>query len=622
MRLYPTWEQLSKLKNPLTDGERSLIRFLNDNLPKDLSWTSGKALADYKGWLIFVQPFLNGSRPDVVIYHPFVGVIIYEVKDWQLIHYSWDKDADNRTTLFVNDGAGRYPVKSPIKQVEHYKEKIIGQLVPRIGEVIDAEQRNFGLIKTGIYFHKSPTEKARALFGSAIKNVAYFPIIGYDYLQQFRLQEIIPDVKYSSSRYWNRNWNEELLFWLHPPFHSIEQGEKLNLKGNQIKIAEPKSGHHRVRGVAGSGKTQALAYRAGKLASMNCNVLIITFNITLWHYVKDMIARSPFNFRWDQITFNHFHGFCKDKLNEFGVPWPYSEGSSEESLDEFFRSTVPETVKEAIVGKNYQRYDAILIDEGQDYHIEWYELLSQYFLSTRDELLLVSDKRQNIYDRELDWQDKRVSSNKAHLTKFREDFIRLYETFRLPKRVAEMSNEFSETFGLDQELKVSRIQDMPSLIHSQHIVWINIEQEQWLEYVFNSFLRLKRETYSPSDMVMLLPSHKYGKECVQFFKEKNVEVNHVFENEEEAKFHPHKKAFWMGDGRLKMSTIHSFKGWELLNIVLYIPKKAPESNNRLDAIVYTAITRTRENLIVLNSHRRYDEFGDRFPKKWNEQNFT
>jgi hypothetical protein len=31
-----------------------------------------------------------------------------------------------------------------------------------------------------------------------------------------------------------------------------------------------------------------------------------------------MVQRSPFGFCWDRFTFNHFHGFCKDILNEFG----------------------------------------------------------------------------------------------------------------------------------------------------------------------------------------------------------------------------------------------------------------------------------------------------------------
>lgn len=623
-RLYPTWQQLEEQNNPLTVGEKSLIKFLDDHLPKDQNWKPApglKNLKDYKGWLIFAQPFLNGTRPDIIIFNPQVGLVIYEVKDWNLDNYEWRKGEG----LFVNDGRGSYPVKSPIDQVEHYKEKLIGQLVPNIGEAIDRNEKNFGLIKTGVYFHKSRTDICRDKLGTKIKDFKYFPFFGYDSLTESRLKEIVPDVNITSSNYWNRSWNEDILFWLIPPFHSIEQGTILKLRGNQVKVAEPKSGHYRVRGVAGSGKTQALAYRAGKLASQGYNVLIISFNITLWHYVKEMIARSPFAFSWGKFTFTHFHGFCKDKLNEFEQKWPKSpqrkeyrdQQEYEAALEYFFKSTVPNAVIQAIQGKKYQKYDAILIDEGQDYHYEWYSMLDKYFLTNRDEVLIVCDKRQNIFDRELDWLDKRVT--RAGLEKFRENYIDLTVTFRLPKKVAVMSNEFSEIFELNQELKVGKYVDNPVLVHSHHIVWLNISEEDWQFYVLNSFLRLKKEGYSPSDMVILLPSHKLGKEAVQMFRDKNIEVNHVFEEDTEARYHPHKKAFWMGDSRLKMSTIHSFKGWELLNIVLFIPERAPESNKKLDAIVYTALTRTRENVIILNSNKRYNSFGDKFPKKWNEQ---
>lgn len=626
-RIYPTWEQINHWNNPLTEGERALLTYFDAHLPTDNSWTDTQHLKEYKGWLIFAQPFLNGSRPDVVIYNPYVGIVIYEVKDWRLENYSWGKDVDGRTTLFVTDGRGKYPVKSPIKQVEHYKAKILGQLVPVIGEVIDNNQMNYGLIKTAVYFHQAGTRDAQNLFASAVKSVKNFPIVGFDSLVPQRLKEVVPDVERTLSHYWDRKWNDELLFWLKPPYHSIEQGQKLTLKGGQTRIAEPRPGHHRVRGVAGSGKTQALAYRAGKLASMDFNVLVICFNITLWHYIRDMIARSPFSFSWDKITLNYFHGFCKDRLNEFEYPFPQSpnrlefidQQAYEAALEHFFKVTITDAVKGAIDHKQYLKYDAILIDEAQDYHAEWYDLLVNFFMSPRDELLLVSDRRQNIYDRVLDWQDKRMAVNKGALDKFREDFTRLYETFRLPKKVAELSNEFSELFGLDQEMKVAKFQEMPALIFSQHIVWLNIEPDEWLQFVFDSFRRLKKETYNPSDTVILLPSHRYGKACVAFFVGKNIEANHVFEDEDESRYHPHKKAFWMGDGRLKMSTIHSFKGWELANIVLFIPERAPESNKKLDAVVYTALTRTRENLIVLNANKRYTDFGERFPKKWDEQ---
>ena len=59
-RIYPNWEQLEQLKNPLTDGERALLYYLDKELPRDLRWKSGDALSNYQGWLIFAQPFLNG----------------------------------------------------------------------------------------------------------------------------------------------------------------------------------------------------------------------------------------------------------------------------------------------------------------------------------------------------------------------------------------------------------------------------------------------------------------------------------------------------------------------------------------------------------------------------------
>jgi len=620
-RIYPTWEQIEQFRNPLTEGEMTLLKYLDKYLPKDKSWKKGYRLEDYKGWLIFAQPFFNGTRPDIIIFNPQVGAVIYEVKDWNLDNYNWI----NGDGLYVSDGRGSYPIKNPIDQVEHYKEKLIGQLVPNIGEKIDRENKNYGLIKTGVYFHKATTEDCQKKLGAKIKNFKYFPFFGRDCLTESRLNEIVPDINIDNSKYWERKWNEDILFWLNPPFHSIEQGTILKLRGNQVKVAEPISGHHRLRGVAGSGKTQVLAYRAGKLASLGYNVLIITFNITIWHYIRDMIARSPFNFKWDKFTFTHFHGFCKDKLNEFGKRWPRSPRKEDfekqenynAALDLFFKETIPNAVIDAITEKQHQKYDAILIDEGQDYYFDWYHLLDGYFLTSRDEVVIVCDKRQNIFERELDWLDKRIT--RKGLEKFKNDYIDLTITFRLPPKVAVMSNEFSEIFGLNQELKVGKIDDDPVLFHSHHIIWLNIDAEEWEKYIYNAFLRLKTEGYSASDMVILLPSHKLGKEAVNMFRDRNIEINHVFEEDDEVRFHPHKKAFWMGDSRLKMSTVHSFKGWELLNIIIYIPPRAPESNKKLDAIVYTAITRTRENVIILNANHRYNEFGEKFPKKWSEQ---
>ena len=609
-RVIPSWEQIKKFNQQLTEGELYLLQFLDRLLKKDEAFNELGDLRKYNGWLIFVQPFLNGSRPDIIIFNPFVGVQIIEVKDWNLNNYSFERNTFGKLEFFVNDSKGSYRQKSPIKQVEYYKEKLTGQLIPRIGEEIDKNERLFALIRTSIYFHKATTSQAQELFNEQVKSFTHFPIFGRDSLSTGNLKGIVPDSYLQQSYYWRMDWNNEILFWLNPPFHSFEQGIKLTLNSYQKKFAEPQKGHFRVRGVAGSGKTQVLAYRAGNLASRGARVLVLSFNITLWHYIRDMIKRSPFDFNWNRFTFNHFHGFCKDILNDFGENWPRESGDNED----VFRAIVPNKILEIIQTGEYVKYDAILIDEGQDYYIEWYSMLC-HFLTGRDELLVVCDKKQNIYGREMEWLDKRRSG----VEKFG-DWIELKTIVRLPEKIAGITKEFSERFSLNQDVRVESI-ERPDLFnqYEEHSVWWNINESEWLNKINEAFEIVKEKATSKhgSDTVILLPDKNFGFECVKNFEStRNMQINHVFETEEEKRYHKHKKAFWMGDSRLKICTIHSFKGWEVLNVILYIPKIVNGDYEIYDRIVYTAMTRTRQNLIVINANARYWGFGEELPKAW------
>ena len=52
--------------------------------------------------------------------------------------------------------------------------------------------------------------------------------------------------------------------------------------------------------------------------------------------------------------------------------------------------------------KNYNRFDAIIIDEGQDFEEKWYNFVTD-FLNENNELLFAVDKKQNIYHIDLNW---------------------------------------------------------------------------------------------------------------------------------------------------------------------------------------------------------------------------
>ena len=54
--------ELEKLRQPLTQGEQEVFDYFNDNLPE--------------GWEIYIQPHMNGLRPDFVLLHERAGIVV------------------------------------------------------------------------------------------------------------------------------------------------------------------------------------------------------------------------------------------------------------------------------------------------------------------------------------------------------------------------------------------------------------------------------------------------------------------------------------------------------------------------------------------------------------------
>jgi superfamily I DNA/RNA helicase len=63
-------------------------------------------------------------------------------------------------------------------------------------------------------------------------------------------------------------------------------------------------------------------------------------------------------------------------------------------------------------------------------------------------------------------------------------------------------------------------------------------------------------------------------------------------------------SFEMNRGSLKISTIHSFKGWES-NVVILILDQINTSNESLDELIYTGISRSAEQLFIINLGDQY-----------------
>lgn len=164
-------------------------------------------------------------------------------------------------------------------------------------------------------------------------------------------------------------------------------------------------GPQRIRGLAGSGKTIVLAYKAAAFHARypEKQILYTYYTKSLGDTVKSLIRRAFKNYSngepdWDKVTVCHGWGSewtpgvyylaCKDN----GItPMTLSEASGHRG-EEPFSYACNDLLKHDISPK----YDLILIDEGQDFRAPFYQLC--YRLSTNRKISWAYDDFQNIFD--------------------------------------------------------------------------------------------------------------------------------------------------------------------------------------------------------------------------------
>ena len=276
--VHPPVDQLAKLRQPLTDGERVLARLFYRKLPSK--------------WEMYLQPHLNGLRPDFVLLNPEVGIAVFEVKDWDLdaVRFTVGNDRDGRQALFGETEGTRFRVKdNPVRQVNRYKRHIFELYCPRL-----AARAGFAAITAGVVMPFADDDRARELLAPFVNaaHPIYQPVSGRHAVARGDLSAIFPEAFRVRSKVMSEDLAADLRGWLVEPDVSREQRRSLidELAPDQRQLAADRtvSGFRRIKGPAGSGKSVVLAVRAAKLADEGKRVLVISFNITLRNYLHDL----------------------------------------------------------------------------------------------------------------------------------------------------------------------------------------------------------------------------------------------------------------------------------------------------------------------------------------------
>ena len=143
-----------------------------------------------------------------------------------------------------------------------------------------------------------------------------------------------------------------------------------------------------VTGAAGSGKTLLAIQIASRLAQTGDRTLLTCFNKRLGEYLRESTTGV------DGLEVMHFHELCARTARDAGLELPTTPV---EPGSPYFEHRLPDLLAEASrrIGP---RYDAIVVDEAQDFREWWWpSLLSLQRDQADGPLYLFADDNQNLY---------------------------------------------------------------------------------------------------------------------------------------------------------------------------------------------------------------------------------
>lgn len=561
----------------MTAGEQKVFELFHQHLPLD--------------WEIYIQPHLNGLRPDFVLLNPRGGIAVFEVKDWKLsaMRYFTKKDNWDNQSLWAEKDGKEFCLQSenPVTKVNLYKKEIFDLYCPRL-----QSQNGWAAITAGVIFPFAVADQVKSLlspFVSTDDYAHYQPISGAGEISSGNLKAIFPEASRSSSFLMSESLAKDLRGWLVEPDFSSMQRTPLGLDRNQRILAESRTetGYRRIKGPAGSGKSLVLAARAARLANEGKSVLVATFNITLWHYLRDLIVRNldaPERIR--NIRFTHFHLWCKHVCYDAGWERRYDDlwFSSHENV---LNSELPILADEAVMQPGASRYDAILVDEGQDYRPLWWDVLRKA-CKPGGEMLLVADATQDIYGTATAWTDDVMKG--AGFPGGR--WAQLDVSYRLPPEALNLARSFAETFLPADVVDLPQPEQGSLDLYPCHLRWVQCSQASAAQVCSDEIRALMYQTgkngLANADITMLTGNMTSGAEVVRRLDEQNIRAVDTFGTDHRRR----KMGFYMGDAKIKATTLHSFKGWESRILVVYVTDAATAQSL---ALVYAGLTRLKRN---------------------------
>ncbi len=385
----------------MTSGERRLAERLEKKLDDDyLLWYD-----------VPVGP--RQAHPDFVVLHPRRGLLILEVKDWRLATL---QRADKLTCVIVPDGVVK-TVINPLEQARQYAHQVV-DVLKRDAQLIQHDGAHAGsLCFPWSYGVVLPNITRKQFIAAELAQAidAHRAICADEMVEaveseelQSRLWEMFP---YLLRGVLSLPQIDRVRWLLFPEVRVPVQGalfddgcddgvahelpdimRVMDLQQEQLARSLG-DGHRVIHGVAGSGKTMILGYRAEYLARASGAgskpILILCFNEPLGRKLAASMQAKGLH---ERVHVRHFHRWCHEQLQAYGQTMP---AQSAHFFDDLVLAVIGAVQRRQIPGGQYR---AVLIDEGHDFAPHWLQLVVQMVDPASNSLLLLFDDAQSIYE--------------------------------------------------------------------------------------------------------------------------------------------------------------------------------------------------------------------------------
>ncbi len=579
----------------MTPGERRTAERLEQKLD-----------ADYLLWYdVAVGP--RHQHPDFVVMHPRRGILILEVKDFRL---STLIRADKQTWDIHGD-QGPKTIPNPLEQARQYAHQVVKAL-ERDPQLIQPAGRHQGKLAFPWSYGVVLPNITRAQFDKAELGHAIEPhrVICQDEMGeqvepealQSRLWDMFP---FMTGGVMSLPQMSRVRWIMFPEVRVQVSGELFDdgdetatlpdimrvMDIQQEQLARSLGDGHRViHGVAGSGKTMLLGYRAEHLAKAQTAaskpILILCYNEPLARQIARVMAAKGIA---DRVHAVHFHKWCRQQLVAYGQDLPPKNLPWDAFFEDMVQRVITGVDRRQIPSGQYQ---AVLIDEGHDFAPEWLRLVVQMVDPTTNSLLVLYDDAQSIYERT---QKKNFSFKSVGIqAQGRTTILKInYRNTRQILQTASLvaadlltaEDKDDDGVPLLKPVSCGRDGEVPLIVR---LPTLREEVAQVAELLASAH----REGHAWADMAILCRHHSEMDMCAEFLRKRKLP--HQLRRNSSSVFDP-------AHDSIKVMTLHASKGLEFPVVALVGAGRmlAEGEDEREEArLFYVGATRATQRLVI------------------------